>query len=342
MHIMRERLLPRTMAWALITSMSLYPSLARAGQDPAAEPIGGYLGLGPVKYTGDFPFYFQEEIERTIATALDRAGAAPLQAQPGECEQLECIRQAATQAGVHVVLVSSLLHENRDYQAEFIAYAVDDGRVLAQTIVECSICGQQELLDAIPAKLIELEAKVAQVFAAQMWPARVAVDGAPTHASLTLDGQQIGSSPMTLVVEPGAHQLEITADGYATQHYHWTAVDNVEEHIEYTLTPALDTRGLHSGGWVALSLGVATTGAGITLAALDGRNHNPSCGPQLRDPNGGCPNIYATATAGYLILGVGVAALATGVGLLIRHHQGKPKPSSARVGFTTHGLGLRF
>jgi hypothetical protein len=282
-----------------------------------------------------------------MANALDRGGAAPIRLPANECEDLECVRQAAKRAGLDVFIMSHLLHENRDYELKFVAYAVADRRALAQTTVDCSICGQQELLDAIPAKLIELDAKIAQVLAARSGPARIAVDGTPATAILSLDGQEIGSSPVTLEVEPGNHQLRIDARGHTAQVHRWTAANGVEERIEYRLTPTRSAaRGSRIGGWVALSLGVAGTGAGITLAVLDGRDHGPTCGAELPDINGACPNVYTTGTAGYVSLGVGVAAIATGVGLLIHHRLRKGKPTSARdrvgVGVGVGGLRLQF
>lgn len=337
---MRERLLPKAMVWILVTGVLLYPALARADEPPP------HTGIGPVEYAGEFPSYFRSEIEQAVANALERAEAAPIDLHANLCVQFECVRQAAKQADVNVIVISRLKKQNRDYHVEFVAHTVDDGQVVAQTTVDCSICGQQELLDAIPASLIELEAKVTQALAARAtrtWPARIAVDGTPTGASLALDGNEIGSSPLTLELEAGEHQLEINALGYAVQVHRWTAVEGVEQRIEYELTPSGSAgHGFQIGGWVALSLGVVATGAGIPLVVIDGRDHLPSCASDLLDPNGACPNMYATAETGYVTLAVGVAAIAAGVGLLLHHHRRKPMSSSARVGVTVQGLSLRF
>ncbi|KIG16368.1 hypothetical protein DB30_04535 [Enhygromyxa salina] len=245
-----------------------------------------------------------------------------------------------------VIIMSRLIRDNRDYQVEFIAHAVEDGRVLAQATVECSICGQQELLDAIPAKLTELDAKLAQALAAQTWPPRLMVAGTPSHASLSLDGEDIGPGPISVEVEPGKHQLEIAAVGYATQLHRWAAVEGVEQQIEFSLTRQPANRGLKIAGWAAVALGGVGTTTGITLISLNGRDHAPTCATNLRDPSGDCPNVYATAAAGVITLGVGVAAIATGVGLLVHRHQGQrqTKPSSARVsvGVGAGGIQLRF
>jgi hypothetical protein len=347
MQFMREHLLPGAIAWTLIATMPFCP-LARAGQpdsqlaSQSANHVSMSTGIWPVEYTGNFPSYFQSEIEQTVVNALERSGKSPVMLRSDPCVQLECARRIASKAGIDVFIMSRVLHENRDYQVVFVAYAVDDGRVLAKTSADCIICGQQELLDAIPAKVIELEAQLAQVLAAQTLPARLAVDGTPNEARLTFDGDAIESRPVRLDLVPGDHQLEISAQGHTTQVHRWNAINGVEQQIEYRLMPRQPAPGLEIAGWVAVSLGVAATATGITLVAMDSSFHRPTCGPDRIDSFGECPFIYSTATAGYVGLGVGVAAIAAGTGLLIHHRRQKPRPSSAHVGVTPHGLSLRF
>ncbi|WP_280523991.1 hypothetical protein, partial [Enhygromyxa salina] len=257
---MREPPLANAMPWTLVASLWLYPALVVAG--PPAPSLGHETGLGPVDYHGEFPTYFQSEFEQTVVSSLERATGAPIRMQGQGCAQFECVRQAAEKGDVGVIIMSRLLRDNRDFQVEFVAHAVADGRVLGRTTVECSICGQQELLDAIPAKLTELDAKIAQALAAQTWPPQLTVSGSPKHARLALDGVTIRPGQASLDVVPGGHELEITAEGYATQLHRWTAVEGVEQRIEYTLTRVAVDRELLIGGWVAVSLGAVGAGVG--------------------------------------------------------------------------------
>ncbi|HLT37209.1 MAG TPA: hypothetical protein VK034_13025 [Enhygromyxa sp.] len=102
--------------------------------------------------------------------------------------------------------------------------------------------------------------------------------------------------------------------------------------------------GLRTGGWVGFTLGLAGVGAGAALIAVDGREHGPTCGAELRDINGACPNVYTTELAGQIGVGLGAAALVTGIALLIaskskREHE---RSSAARVSPAPGGLRVEF
>jgi hypothetical protein len=322
MHFMR------VLSWL----MSL--TLAASG---SVQPIG----VGPVEYSGEFPAYFQQDIERTLIDAIEQAHGAVVELRVESCMRLECLQEPAAQAKLEVVLMPRVTKKDRDYRVEIVAYAVDDKTMLAQVEADCSVCGQQELLDAIPAEVVELHAKLAAALAARDAPPRLAVDGEPGGAALTLDGEELGASPVTIEVAPGEHQLQITASGHHAQSHRWTAAPGVEELVSYELTRRTPTRnGLQIGGWLAVALGLAGAGTGVALLVLDGREHGPTCSPDLVDPNGLCPNLYTTGTAGTVSLGLGLAAIGVGTGLLI--HDRRRAKKAARVRVTTAGVAVRF
>jgi hypothetical protein len=294
------------------------------------------IGVGPVAYAGDVPEYFQLEIERTLSDAIERAHGGAVELRVESCTQLECLQGPAAQAKLEVVLLARVTKQNRDYHVELVAHAVDDGSVLVRVDAECSVCGQQELLDAIPAEVVQFHAKLSAALAARDDAPRLAVDGKPRGAALILDGEDLGASPMALDVAPGEHQLQIQAPGRHAQIHRWNAMQGVEELVKYELSP----RGLAAGGWLAVALGIAGTGTGVALLVLDGREHRPTCGPDLVDVNGTCPNVYTTATAGYVSLGLGLAAVGVGAGLLV--HDRRRANKDARVGVTAAGLNVRF
>lgn len=323
MHFMR------VLSWVMSLTMAASGSV---------QPIG----VGPVAYSGDVPEYFQQEIERTLGDAIERAHGEVVELRVESCTQLECLAKPAARAKLEVLLMPRVTKVDRDYRVEIVAYAVDDATVLARVEAECSVCGQQELLDAIPAEVVELHAKLAATLAARDGPPRLTVDGTPDGAALTLDGEELGESPLALDVAPGEHRLEIAASGHHAQIHRWSASAGVEELVSYELTPRNDEqgRGLLAGGWVSVALGLAGTGTGVALLVLDGRDHVPTCSPEIVDTSGDCPNVYMTATAGYVSLGLGLAAIAVGTGLLI-HHRHRAK-ANARVRVTTAGLNVRF
>jgi hypothetical protein len=324
MHFMR------VLSWVMSLTMAASGSV---------QPIG----VGPVEYSGEIPEYFQREIERTLGDAIEQAHGVTIELRVESCTQLECLLEPAAQAKLAVVVMPRVTKQDRDYHVELIAYAVNDGTELARVQAECSVCGQQELLDTIPAEVVELHAKLAVTLAAQAGSPRLAVDGKPEGAVLTLDGEGLGASPVALDVAPGEHQLEIAAPGHHAQVHRWTAARGVEELVSYDLTRRNATakeRGLTVGGWVAVALGLAGTGTGVAMLVLDGREHGPTCSLDLVDINGACPNVYTTAAAGYVSLGLGLAALGVGAGLLI--HKRRLASTDARVHVTSAGINVRF
>ncbi|KIG19529.1 hypothetical protein DB30_00038 [Enhygromyxa salina] len=307
--------------------------------------------MAPVEYTGELPQDFRREFEQTLAKSLERAGRTAVVLRSNDCASFECMREAATAAEIPVTLAVRVNNGSREYSAEILAHDSRTGEKLAQVSITCGVCGQQEFLDAIPAKIIELESEIDRIFAGRTEPPRLRVAGTPNAAELTLDGAMIGVSPLDVEVRTGDHQLEIRARNHTTQVHRWIAVGGVEEVVEYELKRLLVKRererkprpGLRVGGWFAVSLGVISVGTGAVLIGIDGRPHMPTCAPSSLDLNGACPNVYTTGALGAVALAVGLAGAGTGAGLLIFEHQARPKePLTAELRLSAGGLALRF
>ncbi|MFO7563800.1 MAG: hypothetical protein R6X02_14235 [Enhygromyxa sp.] len=101
-------------------------------------------------------------------------------------------------------------------------------------------------------------------------------------------------------------------------------------------------RGLTIGGWVSFTLGLAGVGAGAALLSIDGLEHGPTCGVEVRDIHGACPNVYTTGIAGAVSVGLGGAALVTGAGLLIAGGARRERGARARLSPAPGGLRLEF
>ena len=329
-------LFARTIGALVLVAVCLFSRPLEAAERPCA--------LGPVTYAGDIPDYFRAEIEQTLMGALEASQGQALELRVESCQQIDCLLEPARAAAIAAVLLVRIHRQDRDYRIELVAHAVDDGELLAQVSAECSVCGQQELLDMLPAELVRLRAKLLHALADRVQPPRLLVDGTPTGARVRIDGDELGTSPVRTEVDVGDHAIEISAPDYATQVHRWVAVADVEEVVRYQLEPLDPGRstgvGLRAGGWVAAVLGAGGIGAGAALLAVDGREHAPTCTPALVDVNGACPNVYTTATAGGIALGLGVASLGVGIGLLVRGYRRSAR--STRVQLTPSGLQLRL
>lgn len=149
----------RVLTLLAVLTASLLPQAVRAAERP--------IGVGPVQYDGEFPGYFRREIEQTIFAAMEQMDREVTDLRGHKCEQLTCLRTAAKRTNVEIVILAHASAADRDYRIELVAYRVAGGRELARSVVECSVCGQREVLDAIPGKVIALHADVAATLAAQ-------------------------------------------------------------------------------------------------------------------------------------------------------------------------------
>jgi hypothetical protein len=145
---------------------------------------------------------------------------------------------------------------------------------------------------------------------------------------------EIAAQVMTL-----QDSLESHAVGHPEAHVEEAAAD---DHVP-ARPPRVGPRpGLMTGGWVSFSLGLAGVGVGATLISIDGREHGPTCGVEVRDVQGGCPNVYTTNLAGIVSAAVGGAALVTGAGLLIAGGSRRDRGVRARISPALGGLRVQF
>ncbi|PRP96575.1 PEGA domain protein [Enhygromyxa salina] len=304
-----------------------------AGQALAAGPAEATpIGIAPINYSGDLPSHMQSDIEAAVAEAIERIDRRAVFLDP-ECQTSRC------GADVDHVLVLSVGVDERDYQIDVEVYSTRDDRQLAEASELCDMCGHSEVLETIEAQVTTLRAALERDEAAP----QVRVEGSPPGATVILDGQQVGQAPLTAEVTPGVHELELRAPERNAQIYKWEATLGVEEVFVYELSEAQAQRrggrGLSIAGWVSFGLGLAGVGAGVALVVIDGRDYGPTCSLEVRDVNGACPNIYKTARAGFVGLGLGGVALAAGTGLVIEARRKRKRQASAAVARLQPSLG---
>lgn len=178
----------RVLTLLAVLTASLLPQAVRAAERP--------IGVGPVQYDGEFPGYFRREIEQTIFASIEQVDGEVIDLRGHECEQLACLRTAAKRSNAAIVVLALARAADRDYRIELVAYRVAGGRELARSVVECRVCGQREVLDAIPGKIVALHADVAATLAAPPEPhvsARALQIGGAVTLSLGLVGVGTGT-----------------------------------------------------------------------------------------------------------------------------------------------------
>lgn len=155
---------------------------------------------------------------------------------------------------------------------------------------------------------------------------RVAVYAEPSDARILVDGELVAEGRFVGALPPGAHRIEISRAGYTT------SIKEVQLdpgdgalHLAVDLRPTSTTTVIpvgRTGGfvdefdsdiaaWSFTGGGAVLAVAGIVLLALDG---SETC---AADAPGPCPEVFETTAAGGVLLGVGMAALTTGVVLFL-------------------------
>lgn len=278
----------------------------------AAEPK---LAVAPVEYSKGIPNHVQVDVDAAVLEALAGLALDSIDARSKfRCETVACALREAHDAKFRHVIVVRVEANDRDFHIVAEARAPSDGRVEFKNEELCELCGHHELLAVVTAQVRALGKLLERGRGAPM----LLIRGSPSDASVVLDGQPLGAAPLEVEVEPGPHFVELDAPGYAGQSHRWRAREGIEEVVDFKLsTTRMHRRGAKIGGWTAFALGVAGLGVGGALIASNGLEHSPSCGADLRDINGNCPNVYTTQVAGFITAGIGGAALITGISLLI-------------------------
>ena len=122
----------------------------------------------------------------------------------------------------------------------------------------------------------------------------------------------LASTPVEVVVQPGARTIEISKPGHRTETRDIDAVAGARENYSFVLR-----RGGHQTWlpWTLLATGVVGLAAGGTLIGIDGNEIRSDCNP---DPAGNCQFLHKTLGGGVALTVVGVGLVATGVVLAVK------------------------
>ena len=107
--------------------------------------------------------------------------------------------------------------------------------------------------------------------------------------------------------------------------------------------PRRRSRALAPAGWASLAVGLAATGAGAALIAIDERPIRRDCSGENVDAAGHCKWRHNTLGGGVALTIAGVAAIAVGVALVvIDRRRARRSAALARLSVQSGGLGVRF
>jgi hypothetical protein len=293
---------------AALTTVLLFVSAVASA---AAEPQ--HVRLAPLQLPDDVAEADHERLDTSARQGLDRAGFT--------------VEDDAAQ-----VVTFTVERSESDYIVRG-TIADDNGEVVAAEEV-CELCGIAELSETVAA----LAGRLGQRLALTREPATLEVESSPAGATVTIDGTTVGTTPLRTEVDAGSHELEVTKAGYRSDARRFQATGGASERFTLTLRGASYQRWLP---WSLLAGGLVGVGVGAGLLAIDDREIERDCNP---DVDGRCQYLHETMAGGIAATAVGAALLVTGVTLAIvwRDSYARGSGSNARLRAAPGSLAVRF
>ena len=265
-----------------------------------------------------------------------------LRGSGGSCATSTCRKALGQKLKCDYLVGGTIQGGARTYQFQLWIARADTGVVEATLKEACDICGQAKVFSRMELVASQLSARMARE---DKRLARLVLRSDPPGANIVVGDKAMGTTPGTLTLKPGKHQITVSAQGYISSTVEFEALPGVEEKQLVPLIPAEDPGALYRAlGWSAVGAGVAAIITGVALIVLDGTATD--C-PDDKSPIGAtsrpCSGRYETVVPGWVLTGVGVAALGGGGYLLYRTYGGNGAANEqASLRLTGAGLSGRF
>ncbi len=257
----------------------------------------------------------------------------------------ECLRQIAGATGARYLVRTEVTVEGRDYNVRLVLLRADTGEPVVTSTELCEICGHEELADRVGDRASALRRKLGLAVEP---PPRLRVLTRPHGSEVRVDGVLVGVTPLDITAAAGDREVTVERPGYVAHRRRIRLAEGATETITAELgavsVPVVaPPRRLAPIGWAALVVGIAATGTGAGLIALDERPIRRDCSGENVDAFGHCKWRHNTLAGGVALAVTGVAAVAVGAALLvIARKRSKRSAAQARLWPHASGLGVRF
>ncbi|MBK6918573.1 MAG: PEGA domain-containing protein [Deltaproteobacteria bacterium] len=290
------------------------PADGTASRSPAPSPTATapmQVLVAPAVVDGELSARDREALTASLRRALASTSYELLD----DCGTPTC-REAAARA--HRVELQLRTGEH-SFALELIARRPGEREPFASTSANCDICGFAELQELLSTRADALRRRLEGDGPV---PATLAVTSTPRGATVRIDGEVVGVTPLERAVTPGVHQVELSQSGYFIKRTRITAARGVHERVHTTLDPAPRVNTRRILGATAIGVGAAAMAGGIGLLAIDGREIPRRCDASQRDADGDCRWVHRTQAGGLALTIAGAALAATGLGVLLVHRRG--------------------
>ena len=276
------------------------------------------LYVEPIDVEGSIPTAWYETADAKLAEGLGRGSLVVERSATPVCARTECLERLRRESGAEYLVRPRLRVDasGRDYEVELEVVSLVTGEAVVTIEGRCELCGIHEAVETLASKAANVQAALERIRAGAT---TLTLTTRPPGARVELDGEFVGSTPLTVSVTPGVHRVLATREGYLPQGSRLDAVEGMQRDVELRLLPAPASapdprsRALIAGGATSIALGVAAIAAGAVLIAIDGDPNRADC---QTDGAGNCRFLYSTRTGGIIGLAFGAASVAGGTTLL--------------------------
>ena len=281
----------------------------------------------PATVAGDVPPAVVSKISARLHKALKSGRYELVDTKPGagNCTDYKCIRNAGKAVGARYAVVPSIATQERDYGIAIYVYDVSGSRSVKRTTT-CEICSYDEAIDALVGQARDIRAPLIEFIdkpygdreqetESGEGPPTLVVRSVPKGAVVRVNGQKIGTTPLSKPVEPGLLDLEVQKRGFATVSESVRATRGERTELTYDLVESREgqTKALRTVGITFSVLGIGMLGAGIPLLAIDENPYKKDCSGENIDYRGSCRYRYNTLVPGALLTAFGVGFVVTGI-----------------------------
>ena len=330
-----------------ITTCATVALLMLCPQAQAQAQVPTSVAVMDLAFEGEIPPWMSDRLRQELAQGLAATGLSMMPAEQirqalrgsgGSCATSTCRKALGQKLKCDFLVGGTIQGEARSYTFKLWIASADTGKVAATLKEACDICGQAKVFSRLELVASQLSARMDR---GDKRPAKLLLRSQPPGANITVEDKPMGSTPGALTLSPGKHRITVSAEGYIPATLEFEAQPGVEEQREVTLIPSGDSGSLHRIlGWSAVAGGVAAVVAGVVLIALDGSSAGCT-GAEITvgETTGPCPSQYDTLVAGWVLTGVGAAALSGGGYLLYRGYGGSSQ-SSEQASLRLTGTGI--
>jgi len=290
------------------------------------------LGVGPIEFDGNFDADDQKRLTAGFAEGLERGrpGADPQAVESQGCGDDVCFAERMSAAAVSTLVYARVERRDRDFKVHVEARG-HHGTLVTTISDTCEICGIDEAIEILASSSARLFERISRTDREGI----LILESQPSGALVRLGARTLGHTPLRAELEPGKHTVVLDKRGYGSASSTVWVEPGLETRGTIALLPTAGASAKTVGGSL-VALGLLGIAGGITLLALDGRDHEGSCGAADLDAAGNCPNVYTTKWGGFAASVVGAAMTSVGITLLVRG-----RSRSTRSALAPHGMGLQ-